>query len=315
MAIVDKLQAVALSVVVVAGCARGEPLTPLQTGQNLLFEGKPLEAIQTLASVPWSSPEAEAARRLMSDVGTRIELYSQDAGQDRPRVDVVEVISTLPHDPSCFTEGLELDGDTLLESCGLYEKSRVRQVDIRTGAVLREHKLAGKYFGEGLTRFGDSIFVLTWAEGTGLVFDTKLARQERSFTMQGEGWGMTHDATHLIHSNGTNEIRFLDPKTGAIKKTIKVFNGDLPLMNINELEYVDGELLAVIWPTERIARIDPTSGKLLGWILAEGLLPNRLRFKAEVLNGIAYDAAGKRLFLTGKLWPTTFVVRLKPLTL
>lgn len=314
MAIVSKFHAVVL-LAAVAGCGRGQALTPLQAGQNLLFEGKPLEAVQTLASVPWSSPEAEAARRLVSDVSTRIDLYSQDAGQARPRVDVVEVISTLPHDPLCFTEGLELDGDTLLESCGLYEKSRIRRVDVHSGAVLQEHRLDGKYFGEGLTHFGDAIFVLTWAEGTGLVFNTRLAQQERSFTIQGEGWGMTHDATHLIYSNGTNEIRFLDPKTGTVKKTIKVFNGDLPLMNINELEYVDGELLAVIWPTERIARIDPTSGRLLGWILAEGLLPNRLRFKADVLNGIAYDAAGKRLFLAGKRWPTTFVVRLKPLTL
>lgn len=260
MAMGSKFHAVAF-LAVVAGCARGEPRTPLKVGEDLLFEGKPQEAIQTLASIPWSSPEAVTARRLVSDICTRIDIYSED----RPRIDSVEIISTLPHDPSCFTEGLELDGDTLLESCGLYEKSRVRRVDVRSGTVLREQKLDGRYFGEGLTRFGDSIFVLSFEEGTGLVFDTMLAQQRRSFTIQGEGWGMTHDATHLIYSNGTNEIRFLDPKTGTIQKTIKVFNGDLPLMNINELEYVDGELLAVIWPTERIARIDPTSGKLLGW--------------------------------------------------
>lgn len=300
----------------VAGCVQEKPASSLQAGENLLYEGKPREAIQTLMSVPWSDPEVLAARRLVSDICTRIDLYSQDAGQAPPRVDVVEILGTLPHDPSCFTEGLAFEGDTLLESCGLYGESRIRRVDAGTGALLRERRLDGEYFGEGLTRFGDSVFVLSFVEGTGLVFDADLTRQERSFPIEGEGWGLTHDGTHLVYSNGTNEIRFLDPGTGAVAKTVEVFHGGLPLMNINELEYVDGELLAVIWPTERIARIDPTSGEVLGWILAEGLLPSSVRFsKVDVLNGIAYDPAGKRFFLTGKLWPTTFIVRLKPLSL
>jgi glutaminyl-peptide cyclotransferase len=314
--IVSKLQAIVLmAVVAFVGCHRDKSPNPLQAGEDLLYQGKPREAIEMLATVPWSAPEAMAARRLIAETCTRIDLSSQGAGPARPRVDLVEIVSTLPHDASCFTEGLEFDGNTLLESCGLYEKSIVRRVDVHTGAVLQEHRLNSKYYGEGLTQFGGSIFVLTWLEGAGLVLDSKLTQQERIFAVQGEGWGMTHDATSLICSNGSNEIRFLDPKTGAIKKVLKIFNGELPLMNINELEYVNGELLANIWPTERIARIDPVSGRLLGWILAEGLLPNRLRFKADVLNGIAYDSAGERLFLTGKLWPTTFVVRLKPLTL
>jgi glutamine cyclotransferase len=312
---VSNLQAVVLSAVVAfAGCHRDESPNPFQAGENLLYQGKPREAIEMLATVPWSAPKAMAARTLIAETCTRIDLSSQDAGRVRPRVDVVEIVSTLPHDTSCWTEGLELDGNTLLESCGGYEKSIVRRVDVHTGAVLQEHRLDSKYYAEGLTQFGGSIFVLTWREGTGLVFDSKLTQQERSFAVQGEGWGMTHDATSLICSNGSNEIRFLDPKTGAIKKVLKIFNGGLPLMNINELEYVNGEILANIWLTERIARIDPASGRLLGWILAEGLLPNRLRFEADFLNGIAYDSAGDRLFLTGKLWPTTFVVRLKPLT-
>jgi len=267
-----------------------------------------------LATVPWSAPEAMAARRLIAKTCTRIDLFNRDAGRVGPRVDVVEIVSTLPHDSSCWTEGLELDGNTLLESCGGYEKSTIRRVDVRTGAGLQEHRLDSRHYAEGLTQFGGSIFVLTWREGTGLVFDSKLTQQERSFAVQGEGWGMTHDATSLICSNGSNEIRFLDPKTGAIKKVLKIFNGELPLMNINELEYVNGEILANIWLTERIARIDPVSGRLLGWIRAEGLLPDRLRFQADVLNGIAYDSGRELLFLTGKLWPTIFVVRLKPLT-
>lgn len=286
------------------------PQNPLSVSEELLSNGKPVEAIQKLSELSWTAPEAMAARRLISDICTRIDIH----GPERPRVEVVEVVGTLPHDPTCFTEGLEIDGDTLLESCGLNGSSRIRRVDIRTGAVLQERTLHEKYFGEGTTRFGDATFVLTWNEHTGLVFDTKLTQEVRSFPLEGEGWGLTHDATHLIHSNGSNELRFLDPNTGAIQKSVKVFNGDLPLMNMNELEYVDGELLAVIFPTERIARIDPKSGKVLGWILAEGLLPNQLRYKADVLNGIAYDPAGKRFFLAGKLWPTTYIVRLVPLT-
>jgi glutamine cyclotransferase len=314
--IMSRHQAVILMIVLsFVGCRRDNFQNPMQAGENLLYEGKPREAVEMLATVPWSAQEAMAARRLIAEICTRIDLPRQDGGQASPRVDVVEIVSTLPHDASCFTQGLELDGNTLLESCGLYEKSVVRRVDVDTGAVLQEHKLDSKYFGEGLTQFGGSIFVLTWLGGVGLVLDSELTQQERSFTVQGEGWGMTHDATSLICSNGSNEIRFLDPKSGAINKVIKIFNGELPLMNINELEYVNGELLANIWPTERIARIDPVSGRLLGWILAEGLLPNRLWIKAGVLNGIAYDSAGDRLLLTGKLWPTTFVVRLKPLAL
>lgn len=286
------------------------PANPLLVADDLLSKGKPIEAIHKLNEVSWTVPEGMAARRLISDICTRIELN----GPDRPRIDLVEVIGTLPHDPTCFTEGLEVDGDTLLESCGLNGESRIRRVNIQTGAIENERQLGGTYFGEGVTRFGDATFVLTWIDGTGFVFDPKLKQELRRFPIRGQGWGMTHDATHLIYSNGTHELGFLDPNTGAIQKSLQVFNGDLPLMNMNELEYVDGELLAVIYPTERIARIDPTSGKVIGWILAEGLLSNALRYKADVLNGIAYDPVGKRYFLAGKLWPTTFIVRFVPLT-
>ena len=303
------------ALILVAGCRRENAPTPFQVGKQLLSQGKPREAIEMLITVPWSSSDVMAARKLISETCTRIELASAETSA-RPRIEMVEIVSSLPHDPTCFTEGLEFDGGILLESCGLTGKSSVRRVEALTGTVLTEQKLDKKYFGEGLTQFNGALFVLTFQEGIGLVFDSQLTRQERAFTFQGEGWGLTHNATDLICSNGTNEIRFLDPKTGAIKNTIKVFNGDLPIMNINELEYVNGELLANIYLTERIARIDPASGKLLGWILAEGLLSNDLYFKkTDILNGIAYDAAEGRLFLTGKLWPSVFIVRLKPFPL
>ena len=307
----SKLQAaVILTVFVFVGCHQDKPPDPLVAAEILLFEGKPREAIEVLAAVPWPSPESSAARRIISEICTRIDLSGQGADQARLQVSLVEIVSTLPHDPSCSTQGLEFDGNTLLESCGLHEKSIVRRVDVGTGAVLQEYKLDNEYYAEGLTQLGGSIFVLTWLKGTGLVFDSKLAQIERSFAIPGEGWGLTNDATNLIYSDGSNRIRFLDPQTGTIKKTLEVFNGELPLMNINELEYVNGEILANILFSERIARIDPEEGRLLGWILAEGLLPNR-----NELNGIAYDSTGDRLLLTGKAWPTTFVVRLKPLTL
>jgi glutamine cyclotransferase len=307
--------AVAWVLITVAACTRNQPPNPLEVARKQLSEGNSRAAVETLRAVPANAPEAAAASWMLTDMCTRIELVNHDASGARPRVDLVEIVTALPHDPSCWTEGLEFDGEAFFESCGDHGSSTVRRVDIRTGAVLLERKLRAMYFGEGLTQFGGALFVLTYREWTGLVFDPKLSRQLRTFPLVGEGWGLTHDATSLIYSNGTNQIRFLDPNSGALTRAIEVFNGDVPLLNINELEYVNGELLANVWPTERIARIDPASGTLRGWILAEGLLPNRQRLKTSALNGIAFDSAGGRLFLTGKLWPNVFVVRLRPLSL
>lgn len=303
-----------VTLVIAVSCHRENPPTPFQIGKQLLYQGKTREAIEKLIAIPWSSSDVMAARKLISEICTRIELTNLKNSMPL-RVEVVEIAGTLPHDPTCFTEGLVFDEGMFWESCGLSGKSSVRRVEVQTGKVMAEQNLDKKYFGEGLTRLNGAIFTLTFQERTGLVFDSQLTQQERTFTLQGEGWGLTHDATDLICSNGTNEISFLDPTTGAVKKIIKVFNGDLPVMNINELEYVNGELLANIYLTERIARIDPASGKLLGWILAEGLLPNDVYNKADILNGIAYDPVGEQLYLTGKLWPNVFSVRLKPFPL
>ncbi|MEZ5427743.1 MAG: glutaminyl-peptide cyclotransferase [Pyrinomonadaceae bacterium] len=302
-----------LLILILAVGFRGQELpTPFQKGKQLLYEGKTREALEVLLTVPWSSPDIMSARKLISETCTRIELANPKVNPPL-RIEIVEIVATLPHDSTCFTQGLAFDKGTFWESCGLKGKSSVRRVDAKTGKLLAEQKLDKKYYGEGLTQINGKIFVLTWLEGTGLVFDSQLNQLERTFAFQGEGWGIAHDGTDLICSNGTNEIRFLDPKTGSIKKTIKVFNGDLPIMNINELEYVNGELLANILFTERIARIDATSGKLIGWILAEGLLPTDLYNKANVLNGIAYDSVRGQLYLTGKNWPNVFIVNLKPL--
>lgn len=304
--------AVLLTLILAVGCRRENLPTPFHKGKQLLYEGKTREALEVLLTVSWSSPDIMTARKLISETCTRIELANPRINPPL-RLEMVEIAGTLPHDSTCFTEGLVFEKGVFWESCGLSGKSSVRRVDAQTGNVLAEQKLDKKYFGEGLTQINGAIFVLTWQEGTGLVFDSQLNQQERTFAFQGEGWGITHDGTDLICSNGTNEIRFLDPMTGGIKKTIKVFNGEMPIMNINELEYVNGELLANILFTERIARIDAASGKLLGWILAEGLLPTDLYYKVSDLNGIAYDSAGEQLYLTGKNWPNVFIVHRKPL--
>jgi glutamine cyclotransferase len=282
---------------------------PYEAGRRLLREGKPREAIEALARVDWTSPHATAARRLLGEIATRGSL----GGGGTP-VERVEIAASFPHDATCYTQGLEVDAEQLVESCGLYGRSRVRRIDIRTGRVAAETPLAPQYFAEGLTQVGGRIFLLTWMEGVALVFDPDLSGPKRSFPYRGEGWGLTHDADGLISSDGSNELRFLDPETGRVRRTVKVFDGDLPVMNLNELEYVDGAVLANVYMTDRIARIDPRSGKLLGWIVAEGLLSDVMRARAEVLNGIAWDPRGKRLFLTGKLWPTLFEVRLKPVS-
>lgn len=299
--------------VVIAGCQTIREPNLFQIAGEHLYNGRTREAVETFAKVPWSAPEVEAARAFMSQLATRIDLFGSRESGSNPKIDVVEIVGTLPHDTSCFTEGLEFDGNALIESCGGYGNSAIRRIDVETGKVLRETRLGKDYFAEGTTQFLGKIFLLTWLEQVGLIFDSALAQQESHLTIRGEGWGLTHDDNALIYSNGTHQIQFIDPATGGVTKAISVFNGDVPLVNINELEYVNGEILANIWLTDRIARIDPDTGQLKGWILAEGLLPNSLRNKANVMNGIAYDAARQRLFLTGKLWPYIFIVRLKPL--
>ncbi len=296
-----------------AACRPGAAVSPFAAGQKLLQTGNNRAAVEVLATVPWSAPDAMAARRLIGETCTRIDLAGSAAIPARLRIDKVEVVDVLPHDRTCYTQGLELDGETLIESCGHYGRSRVRRVDVRTGAVLAEHTLDARYFAEGITRFNGSVFVLTWLEKTALVFDSGLGRRERSLPLRGEGWGLTHDATHLISSDGTHQIRFMNAETGRIEKTLQIFNGDVPLLNINELEYVNGELLANIFPTDRIARIDASSGRIVGWILAEELRASPRPHEADVLNGIAHDPASGELLLTGKLWRSVLVVRLKPM--
>lgn len=225
------------------------------------------------------------------------------------------VVHTYPHDTKAFTEGLiYLDGD-LYESTGLYGQSSLRKVSLDSGKPEKQVKLDERYFGEGMTVIGQTVYQLTWTNQVGFTYDLKSFKKTGEFHFTGEGWGLTTDGTSLIMSDGTNEIRFINPKDFSVTRTIKVFIHGAPLTQINELEWVKGELYANIWQTESIVRIDPGSGELLGVIDLYGLLkPEDHAQGTDVLNGIAYDARNDRLFVTGKNWPKLFEITLAPAT-
>jgi len=222
------------------------------------------------------------------------------------------VVHAYPHDPKAFTEGLfYLDG-TLYESTGLNGESDVRQVQLTTGRVLRSRALAPTYFGEGIVNWKNHLIQLTYQTQIGFVYDLATFKPLSSFHYVGEGWGLTQDGVHILMSDGTQFIRFLDPETLKETGRIQVTDRGQPVRNVNELEWVKGEILANIWQTDEIARIDPKTGKVVGWIDLSSLLPasERANDPDAVLNGIAYDAKDDRLFVTGKHWPTLFEIRL-----
>lgn len=223
-----------------------------------------------------------------------------------------EVVNVFPHDRGAFTEGLIFLKGILLESTGLYGHSALRKVDLASGRVQQEVRLDSQYFGEGMTELGGKIYQLTWKNQRGFVYALDTFDVKREFTYEGEGWGLTHDSQSLIMSDGTNQLRFIDPTTFKVTRTIAVFRDGQPLHQLNELEYVRGEIYANIWQTPLVARIDPENGRLLGLIDFSGLLTAADQRGSDVLNGIAYDAAGDRLFVTGKYWPKLFEVRVRP---
>jgi len=222
------------------------------------------------------------------------------------------VVRTYPHDRDAFTQGLQyLDGQ-LYEGTGLPGRSSIRRVNLQTGAVVQRHDIARPHFGEGITVLDGELFQLTWQSGVAFVYDSRTFDLRRSFRYRGEGWGLTHDGTHLIMSDGTDALRFLDPATFDEQRRVRVTADGVPVRELNELEYIDGEVWTNIWRTDRVARVDPRSGHVTAWVDLTGLLTRQERLSADVLNGIAYDAVGDRLFVTGKLWPKLFEIRLVP---
>src|ERR1700733_15348383 len=220
-----------------------------------------------------------------------------------------EVVNTYPHDPGAFTQGLVFLDGALLESTGLNGQSSLRKVDLQTGQVLQRVEVPAEYFAEGLAVLGDKLFQLTWQNHKGFVYDLGSFQLEKEFTYDGEGWGLTTDGRWLILSDGTDQIRFLDPVTFEVKRTIHVLARDRPVDRLNELEYVKGEIYANIWGADYVVRIDPATGSVTGGIDFTGLLaPQDRGGDTDVLNGIAYDAGEDRLFITGKKWPKLFEV-------
>lgn len=227
------------------------------------------------------------------------------------------VVHTYAHDPAAFTQGLEFADGFLYEGTGLNGKSTIRKVKLETGEVLQQRSVSSEYFGEGITIWRADLYELTWQSHIAFVYDRLTFNPKRTFSYSGEGWGLTHDDTSLVMSDGTASLRFLDPATFAERRRVTVTEGGVPVARLNELECVKGEILANIWLTDRIARIAADTGRVTGWIDLSGLLSAADRASmvdpaAAVLNGIAYDATGDRLFVTGKLWPKVFEIRITP---
>lgn len=229
------------------------------------------------------------------------------------------IITGYKHDDDAFTQGLVFHDGFLYESTGQYGESTLRKVELETGKVVQKFKLDDKYFAEGMTILGDKIYQITWQEGKCFVYDLKTFKKIKEFDYNGSGWGLTNDGTNLIMSDGSHQIRYRNPETFEVTKSLSVFRqpGE-PLMRLNELEFVKGEIWANVWHSEElnlpnhIARINPESGKLLGWINLDNISPDDVKRDSEnTLNGIAYDEKSDRIFVTGKNWRKLYEIKLK----
>jgi glutamine cyclotransferase len=224
-----------------------------------------------------------------------------------------QIVNIYPHDTNAFTQGLIFVDGKLYEGTGQEGQSSLREVELQTGNVLKKVEVPEPYFGEGITLLNGKIYQLTWQHQVGFIYDAQKFEQIGKFNYDGEGWGLTNDGHSLILSDGSNRLRFIDPDSFRVTKTIAVLDEGTPVKKLNELEYVNGEIYANIWHDQRIVTIDPQSGRVTGSIDLTGLLqPGDVHDPEAVLNGIAYDPAGKRLFVTGKLWPRIFEIKIKP---
>ncbi|HKF02517.1 MAG TPA: glutaminyl-peptide cyclotransferase [Candidatus Sulfotelmatobacter sp.] len=250
---------------------------------------------------------------LLATIGMAAGQSSSPKGKDGPTEYTFEVVRQFPHDPRAFTQGFTYNDGFFYEGTGRTGQSSLRQVNPENGHMVRKVDLAPELFGEGITVLGNEVFQLTWLSHLGFVYDLRDFHLLRTFQYAGEGWGLTTDGHDLFMTDGSAEIRVLDASTFSEKRRIKVRESGKPVDQLNELEFIEGEIYANIWHSDRIARISPETGKVVGWIDLTGLLgPFYQRQAEEVLNGIAYDPTGKRLFVTGKLWPKIFEIRVSP---
>ncbi|HEV8429825.1 MAG TPA: glutaminyl-peptide cyclotransferase [Pyrinomonadaceae bacterium] len=223
-----------------------------------------------------------------------------------------QIVNMFPHDSNAFTQGLILSDGKLLESTGQEGSSSLRRVELETGKVLNKVDVPVPYFAEGITLLNGKIYQLTWQNEVGFIYDAQSFERVGQFKYSREGWGLATDGKSLILSDGSSRIRFLDPTDFHVTKTINVVDGQTPVRQLNELEFVQGEIYANVWHDNRIATIDPNSGRVTAWIDLNGLMPEgELQDPEAVLNGIAYDQANDKLYVTGKLWPRIFEIRVK----
>jgi glutamine cyclotransferase len=229
-----------------------------------------------------------------------------------PQVYSYTIVNTYPHDRNAFTEGLLIDDGVLYESTGLYGSSSLRRVELETGKVLQTYTLSPQYFGEGIAAYEGKIIQLTWQSQMGFVYDESSFESLQEFEYSTEGWGITYDDSHLIMSDGTSKLYFLDPENFQKTGQIEVHDPAGSIDNLNELEYIKGDVYANIWMEERIAIINPQTGQIKGWINMTGLQSTQNQDMNDVLNGIAFDEKADRLFVTGKRWSQLFEIKLIP---
>jgi glutamine cyclotransferase len=223
-----------------------------------------------------------------------------------------QIVNIWPHDSNAFTQGLILVDGKLLVSTGQEGFSSLRRVELESGKILKKVDVPVPYFAEGITALNGKVYQLTWRHNIGFIYDAQTFEHVGEFNYQGEGWGLATDGQSLILSDGTNRLRFIDPSSFRVTRTITVTDGSQPIRELNELEYVNGEIYANVWHDNRIATIDPQSGRVKAWIDLTGLMPEgELQDPEAVLNGIAYDQANDKLIVTGKLWPRVFEIKVK----
>jgi glutamine cyclotransferase len=294
----------------------GRRSQPRSKTRSRSFDYRWLLGVAMLAAGVWwlRAPAAGDATRAEASASA-FALQSPSSSSPTQAVPVFgyRVINTFPHDPQAFTQGLIYRDGFLYESTGLNGQSSLRKVRLETGEVLQRQAIDARYFAEGLTDWGGHLLQLTWQANLGFVYDINTFERVRTFDYPGDGWGLTHDGTRLILSDGTDQLRFLDPATYGEIGRVAVRAAGARVDQINELEFVRGEVLANIWQSDRIARIAPATGLVTGWVDLTGLLPATERSSVDaVLNGIAWDAQANRLFVTGKHWPKLFEIEITP---
>jgi glutamine cyclotransferase len=253
---------------------------------------------------PWISAAACAAAAF------GLGAAAQSGAPAGPAVFTARAVAEYPHDPAAFTQGLLIEDGRLYEGTGQYGHSSIRRVDLATGEVQQSRPLSALFFGEGIAILGGKLYELTWRNQVGFIYDAKTFEPLGNFRYTGEGWGLTDDGTHLILSDGTPTIRFLDPHSFEVVRTIDVRLAGRPVSQLNELEYIDGEIWANIWHDDHIVRISPATGEVTALIDASAVYPQSERGTEDVLNGIAYDPASKKIYVTGKDWPKLFEIEL-----